>query len=345
MRITVPIPTPVSGGLLLSYRCSAECLHCMYACAPDWSADWISENDLFRILKNLSGRILASPGGPETVSLNYGLHFTGGEPFLNFELLLTACEMSLELGIPSTFVETNCFWCSDDAKTREMLLLLREKGLKGMLVSVNPFYLEYVPFERTRRAISIGYEIFGSNLMVYQHEYYRRFSEEGIEGRMSFSDYLKLEGGENILRNVEFFLQGRAAYKLGRRVEMGFPRYPAKRFFQEPCRPSFRRSWHNHFDNYANYVPGYCGGISYGDARELEVLMEEGIDPVESPVLALLMNEDLEGLLRLGVEQGYSPAQEGYLSRCHLCTDIRRYLVQTDRFKELRPLEFYTHLV
>jgi hypothetical protein len=81
----------------------------MYACSPDWSSDWISEEDLRRVLSQLSGRIKPSPYGSGRVSLNYGLHFTGGEPFLNFDLLLRAVAIANELKIPSTFVETNCY--------------------------------------------------------------------------------------------------------------------------------------------------------------------------------------------------------------------------------------------
>ena len=88
-------------------------------------------------------------------------------PFMNFELLLKAVETAHELKIPSTFVETNCYWCPSDEVTREKLQLLKEKGLKGILISVNPFYLEYVPFERTERAIRISQEVFGKNVMVY----------------------------------------------------------------------------------------------------------------------------------------------------------------------------------
>jgi hypothetical protein len=213
-----------------------------------------------------------------------------------------------------------------------------------MLVSVNPFYLEYVPFERTRRAIRIGREIFGRKLMIYQLEYYQRFTEAGIEGKMSFDDYFTGEGYERFLANAEFFLLGRACYRLGKNQKILLPSYPAWRFFKERCTPPFLRSWHNHFDNYANYVPGYCGGISLGDIRELDTLLENGVDPKEYPVLALLMEEDMEGLLRLGVRHGYTLAEEGYLSRCHLCIEIRRHLAELGGFRELRPVEFYRHL-
>src|SRR4030066_243220 len=127
------IPRPTSGGLILSYKCSAECRHCIYACSQRWNADWISEEDLEKILSQL-----------------------------------------------------------------------KKKGLRGIMISVNPFYLEYVPFERTERAIRIGLEVFGRNTMVYQLEYYRRFVQMGIKDKVPFEEYLKMEKREDLLRNVEF---------------------------------------------------------------------------------------------------------------------------------------------
>ena len=59
----VRIPAPISGGLILSYRCSAACRHCMYACSPRWPADWIGEDDLAATLQSLAKRIQPSPWG------------------------------------------------------------------------------------------------------------------------------------------------------------------------------------------------------------------------------------------------------------------------------------------
>ena len=67
----------------------------------------------------------------------------------DLEMLIS--ELSRGCGVPSTFVETNCFWCSCDRVVREKLELLKEKGLKGVLV----------PFEYTERAVRIAQELFG----------------------------------------------------------------------------------------------------------------------------------------------------------------------------------------
>ena len=104
----IKIPEPMSGGLILSYKCNAECRHCMYAYSPKWDGE-ISNDDLEIILNQLAGIIKPSPYGVKFVSLNHGLHFTGGEPFLNYELLLKAVRLANRMNIPSTFVETNCY--------------------------------------------------------------------------------------------------------------------------------------------------------------------------------------------------------------------------------------------
>jgi len=342
--MNIQIPVPVSGGVLLSYKCTAECRHCMYACSPRWKADWIPEKDLEKILGQLAGKIVPSVYGTDHIGLSHGLHFTGGEPFMNFDLLCRAIEISSSLDIPSLFVETNGYWCTGDSTTREKLLLLREKGMKGIMISVNPFYLEYVPFERTERAIRISAEIFGTNAIVYQAEYYRRFRALGIRDRVPFEKYLQMENREDFVRNTEFFIMGRAPYSLKDQLAGLYPRYPAGRLAQMPCSPPFLRNWHNHFDNYGNFVPGFCGGISLGDCRRLEDLLETGIDPEAYPVLSCLLREDMAGLLQFALDRGYRVDESGYYSKCHLCVDMRKFLHAQDGFRELTPDAFYLNL-
>jgi hypothetical protein len=341
-EVRVRIPAPMSGGLILSYRCSARCRHCMYACSPEWPADWMSQEDLAATLQSLAGRIQPAPGGEHTMSLNHGLHFTGGEPFLNFELLCRAVRMARDLGIPSLFVETNCYWARTDRDTREKLENLKECGLVGIMISINPFYLEYVPFRRSERAIRIAREVFGQNVMVYQLEYLRLFEQLGSGDRLSIAEFLQLEEGRNFALRTEFFLNGRAPYAI-EEFDL-FPKFHAARFFSVPCTPAFLRSWHNHFDNYGNFIPGYCGGLTLGDSRNLEALLAEGIDMDAHPVLSYIIADNFEGLLGFAGELGYRERHSGYLSKCHLCADIRKFLIRVDDYAELQPREFYDQL-
>lgn len=332
----VSVPEPFSGGILLSYKCNSSCKHCMYACSPRWRADWISEEDAGRILAQLSAKLRGKYPSPDRISVNYGIHFTGGEPFLNFDLLLKVTEIASKLEIPSTFVETNCFWCRDDASTREKLMKLKDAGLDGILISANPFVVEQIPFERIERAARISEAIFAGNAIVYQRSFYDQFRRLNLKGTLPFEEYLR-KAGYSSLYNIELLPMGRVPYKLGRL----YRRYPARRFFGESCRQELIRDWHIHIDNYCNFIPGYCAGISLGDARDLDAICR-GIDLDGLPVLKALLTS-IEELYRLGKEFGYEE-REGYISKCHLCLDIRRHLVQHGEFEELKPGKFYKHL-
>ncbi|MEM2122059.1 MAG: radical SAM protein [Candidatus Bathyarchaeia archaeon] len=338
MKDKLYVSEPISGGLILSYKCTSKCRHCMYACSPDWNPDWIPRRDMEEILTQLAGRIKESPYGSSKISLNYGLHFTGGEPFLNFKLILEAVNMANEFGIPSTFLETNCFWCVDDKVTRERLQELRDTGLNGILLSVNPFILEQVPFERVERAFRISREVFGGNIIVYQSFFFSQFESLGIRDVLNLEEYLLRSPFG--LRFAELLPMGRAVYKLGYLYE----KTPAKYFFKESCREELTRGWHVHFDNYCNYIPGYCGGISLGDAREIDSL-RQGIELSDKPILEAL-SKGLGELYEFGLKEfNYEELSEGYVSKCHLCLDIRKHIAQqTGELKELEPREFYFRL-
>jgi len=311
----------------------------MYACSPRWKPDWLRIEDVENILKTLSSSIMPSPHGPEHIGVNYGLHFTGGEPFLNFDLLLDSVRVADRLNIPSTFVETNCFWCVSDEDTREKLKALKEAGLKGILISVNPFIIEYVPFERVERAVRISKEVFGGNVIIYQEIYYRQLEKTGVRNTISFNQYLKKDGWT--LYYSELLPMGRACYEL----KHLFIKHPARAFFHESCMPELTRNWHVHIDNYFNYMTGYCGGISLGDARKLDALTREGVSLEDRPVLRALTT-GIRSLYEFAVKEfNYKENEEGYISKCHLCIDIRRHIVQqTDEYKELQPRELYFHL-
>ncbi|MCP4402016.1 MAG: hypothetical protein GY801_32540 [bacterium] len=252
--------------------------------------------------------------------------------------------MAERLRIPSTFLETNAVWCVNDAATTEKLTELRRRGLKGIMISVNPFYAEFVPFSRTERCIRTSLDIFGKNVMVYQIEYYKRFKQWGFSDRMPFEEYLDMENSTDLFRNVEFFISGRAPYSLAEMLDRHFPRFSAGWLCSVPCSPSFLREWHNHFDNYGNYMPGFCGGISFGDCKQLDRLLEEGIDTEKKPVIGYIAQGNFRGLLDFARQKGYEESSVGYFSKCHLCVDIRKHLVTRDAFDELAPRQFYDYV-
>jgi len=340
MSRNVQLPQPISAGVMLSYKCTAACRHCLYSCSPEWKADWISEGDLDHLFALLQETIQPAAGEPDAVGLSSGVHLSGGEPFMNFNLLLRATEIATHYNIPSLFVETNASWCANDATAREKLSALKSAGMKGIMISVNPYYAEYVPFERTERCIRTSLEIFGRNTMVYQLEYYRQFKLMGIRDTLSLEKYLAMAGVESLSREVELFLMGKATDAL----EGYYPSRPASAYINQPCQPAFLRTWHNHFDNYGNYMPGFCGGISLARWDQTDTLSGAEIDLTDKPVLEYLVSDDFEGLLNYARESGFTEYEDGYISKCHLCLDIRKHLHRKNPGPDLAPDEFYNQL-
>ncbi|UCD87711.1 MAG: hypothetical protein JSV01_08195 [Desulfobacterales bacterium] len=320
----------------------------MYGCSPRWRADWMSEMDVEKILVQLSDKLRKRyPSHSKRIGVNYGIHFTGGEPFLNFDLLLKAAKKAHELDVPSTFVETNCFWCTRDETTLEKFKKLKNAGLRGILISVNPFLLEWVPFERTQRGIEKSRKVFGrKNVIVYQEFFHDQFNKLKIKRTLPFEEYLEVmyrtnaRGLYESLAYSSVIPMGRAVYDLRRFNK----KYASAHFFGASCREELTRPWHIHIDNYCNYMSGYCGGISLGDARDIDAICQ-GIDLERHPILNALTS-DIRSLYEFAVsEWGYKVRDEGYISKCLLCVDIRKHIVsETDSFRELNPREFYDHL-
>ena len=190
---SLKVPKPISAGIILSYKCTNECRHCMYACSPKWRGGWMNLEDGRLILSRLADMLSGIyPEDTAGVSLNMGVHFTGGEPFLRFSLLLEMVRTASRLELPGLFVETNSFWCTDEGRAERMLLKLKEAGLDGILISANPFMVEHIPFERVERAIKVSRKVFGwRNVMIYHNLFYSQLKALGIRGTITFEEYLR----------------------------------------------------------------------------------------------------------------------------------------------------------
>ena len=275
-----------------------------------------------------------------------GLHLAGGEPFLNFALTLRAVELSIEYNVPFQYIETNAYWCENDELTIYQLTQLRDSGLPSILISVSPFHNEFIPFERVNRAVSIAQQIYGPyNVLIYTSYFYEQLKDYNPNDKIPFNRYLNTIGYENAAQSfVEHYGLipcGRAASKLN----FLYQRQPAEAFSNNNCLAEFTNPEHIHIDPYGNYIASFCAGISLGDARKLGAIFE-GIDIQERPILEILSASGVEGLLKLAQDQfNFHVSPEGYISKCHLCQDIRSHIVQiTDQFEELNPVEFYQYL-
>src|SRR5512139_2337197 len=71
------IPPLLSGGIVLTYRCTNACRHCLYRCSPGRPDEWMSLETARRIFAAFRREPYL-----------HSLHLAGGEAMLRFDLLL-----------------------------------------------------------------------------------------------------------------------------------------------------------------------------------------------------------------------------------------------------------------
>jgi hypothetical protein len=322
---------PRDIGIILSYRCHSACKHCLYNCGPRWERGPMSSAALQEALD----AVTLWPRPPQ-------VHFTGGEPFLHFDLLLQGVRWAVERGIVS-YVETSASWCIDDEATRQRFTKLKQAGMQAILISCSPFHAEKIPPARTLRAVRASLEVYGARgTIVYQPEYLKVIQLFDIERPTPLTRYEQEfgveEAGRILWQGYGIISGGRSGFQLGHLV----PKYPAEEFAGMNCARDILFAHHSHFDLYGNYISGFCGGLTVGSWRELSHALDDFRAGRYPPLIETLVERGPYGLAQMARERyDYLPEPAGYAGKCHLCADVRRHLVSAGDFTELRPLPFY----
>lgn len=80
------------------------------------------------------------------------LSLSGGEIFIHYDELLLFCQEAKKRNGYTTLI-TNCFWATSQDRARELLVPLKEAGLRVLGVSVGQYHREFIPLERVANAI------------------------------------------------------------------------------------------------------------------------------------------------------------------------------------------------
>ena len=327
-----PANPPQDVGLILSYRCTSRCAHCLYNCGPNWPRQAMRPEDVLLALRTLA----SWPSPPQ-------VHLTGGEPFLFFDLLLGATQVAAELGL-TVYVETGAAWCTDDDQTIERFYALRQSGLAAVLISCSPFHAARFAPEHTLRAVRAALTIFGpGQVLVYQPDYLETIQQFSVTHPTPLDSYEEYYSPAQLRHlfwdGYGLISGGRAGYKLGHLVEC----IPAKAFCDQDCSGEILFAQHSHMDLGGNYIPGFCAGLSAADWRKDANLLQRPYPPL----VELLIEGGPYALYELARRRhNYRPLPAGYAGKCHLCVDLRWHLVRQcpEEYPELRPLDFYKNI-
>ena len=322
------IPRLVSGGIMLTYRCSNACRHCLYRCSPGLADDLMSEDMIDRVFETLAHE----PGLA-------GIHLAGGEAGLAMDRLEYAVRSALAHGIRVDYLETNAYWCNTLREARHGFERLKTAGLSAVLISASLFHNEFVPLERTCHAIRAAEAVFGQHgVIVYTRDVLQLMKAHLAPDRThtirESSQLLGLAPDRGDLWRLHSYLipGGRAAEVL----TAGLERYPAAHFQNARCDQDLQNTSHFHITPDGSLFTGLCGGIAAGTLEDLH----PHISAEETPLFDTLCRSGPHGLCRLA-EGDFHPDPEGYVSKCHLCLEVRKALHARGGYRELSPDAFY----
>jgi hypothetical protein len=277
-----------------------------------------------------------------TLEKPLGLWLTGGEPFLNFPLLLQAVGAASRFQIPC-YVETSAGWCLQGQLVYERFSQLRDAGLQAIVISCSPFHAAVIPLKRTLLAIAIALEVFGPDRVIVSRvewlDQLRRFSfDEAIPLDQYIQSYGRGPAGVMFWEGYRLIAGGRSGFRLGYLTQ----RRPVQAFEAENCLPEVLYPRQVFFDLFGNFIPSCCSGLSLGAWSQALHLREE-FDPDNlSPLISILVKSGPYGLFTLARDQyEYKPQRSGYVGKCHLCVDVRHHLAMNGIFPELAPQQYY----
>jgi hypothetical protein len=298
------------AGLLLTYRCNARCESCYLCCGPRRDG----EMTVADAIEAWDGLVRASPHGCR-------VHLSGGEPFLNWPLLIDVCRAAKREGLaPLEKVETNAFWADSEEIVRDRARQLDEAGMETLAISADPYHQQFVPIERARLAAAAAREVLGAGRVRVRWEDWLREGES--------------TAGLDEPRRAELFLRyasggrDRLTGRLAERLAPALPRRPAETWAASSCRESLLRSRHVHVGPEGLVMPGTCAGVvlgRLGPRTAADVWESLRVDHAQRPIVGRLAAGGPCALLAEAAEAGM-PLREGYAGKCHLCWDLRRFL-------------------
>jgi hypothetical protein len=321
----------VSGGLITNYFCASSCRHCLYNCSPHWEKNYISPQAAEENLRTIRRLGCAS------------VHIGGGEPLLRPKALADVLQIAKKVGVAVEYVETNSSWFKDPDSAMAVLLKLRKQGLQTLLVSISPFHNEYIPLSRIQGVIETARQA-GIGVFPWISDFIADLSQLDAARTHSLEEFEECFGRDYLKR----LLQRYWIHMGGRALETYRP-YLAEKSAQEicdengsGCATELLDTRHFHLDLFGNYIPGLCSGLSIKREDLGKALPEE-----RYPILTALFHEGICGIFKLAKEEyDYTPAQDRYINKCDLCTEIRTLFVQNNfgSDAELNPKQFYLEM-
>ena len=328
--------TLIHGGVMVNYQCSAACRHCLYSCSPTRGAGYIDEESAENVCR------LLRKGDCRSV------HIGGGEPFLDVDGLVMTIRKLKQAGIKLEYIETNAYWAadtsdqkSDQKKAREILKKLLAEGPCTLCISIDPYHAEYVPYGAPL-ALAELCEKTGVEYFLWKNEFLHTLSRLDSRKTHTRAGMERALSRDYIHKTARLYGIGYGGRAVNIEREFGVL-YPAESFAADKstCH-NLLSTGHFHVDMNCYFIPPRCTGIRIPLSEAVE-----GIPAGKYPVFEALYSGGVSALIGLAKQNGFSPEEEGYPSKCNLCFHLRHFLggkgfaeLDSDHYEE--ALKYYS---
>ena len=324
------IPRLSSGGLIVNYRCSSRCGHCLYACSPQRSPDYLSREDALQFCERILELGCSS------------VHVGGGEPFLDVEGLIAVLDAAREVGMGIDYVETNASWFTGTPASMSKLEAVRDAGARTLLVSISPFHAAFIPVRKMEMLVH-ACDRAGVGVFPWMAHFLPELQRFDIDRPVALDQQEARHGAgyvQSLLQRYALVLGGRAVATFS----PGMRRQSFEHLASRSRRTCRRLTDVNHFhvDLYGRYVPGLCAGL--GVALDD---MSGPLSPERYPLMVRLYSGGVgEAAKWASAQFGFAPRPEGYVHACEACLDLRLHLFRAGaELLELNPRGFYEDLL
>lgn len=313
---------------MTNYYCTSRCRHCLYNCSPRWEKVYIDEETARRNFEAVKGLGCHS------------VHIGGGEPFLDTEGLKRVLSAARDVGMGVTYVETNSSWFRDMASAVALLEDLRHLGLATLLISISPFHNEYIPFSKVKGVIA-ACRAAGLSAFPWVNDFYREI-DAFDDGKVHKLTEYEQRYGHGYLAGIP----GRYWIHMGGRALKTYQDVFETRTCEAIVAASphgcaeLKDTSHFHLDLFGNYIPGLCAGLAI-DRDDLGCPLSAD----RYPLLSRLHHGGIGTLFDFARREFKYLPQGNFLSKCHLCFDIRRHLALNAGLasRDLQPVSCYAN--
>jgi len=252
----------------------------------------------------------------------HSVHIGGGEPFMNFDGLLEVCKSALEHHVSIDYIETNASWYTNDGDVSEKLRKLISAGIDCLLISIDPFHNEFVPYIKIKNLIKSCRKN-GVGTFLWQSRFERIVGQMDENITHSIEEYENIFGKDFIKTISDSYgigYNGRALRILEKTAK---EKYPCEYFLQDSqCQSRITSLGHFHIDPDCNLIPPSCNGFR----ANIFDLCGEGLGDKKYINFMSVVNGGLEALFKRAETLGFIPDSGGYVSKCALCFDIKKYI-------------------